>query len=43
MQTGWLQLGNTWYYLDGNGAMLTGKQIIGGNVWYFDRDGVWMG
>ncbi len=28
MITGWLQLGNTWYYMDASGAMAAGKTVI---------------
>lgn len=40
MATGWLLLGNTWYYLTpGNGAMVTGTQVIDGVEYTFFSDG----
>ena len=40
METGWLPLGITWYYLNESGAMVTGWEQIGG-VWYsFYSNGV---
>lgn len=39
MQTGWLQLGNTWYYLNSNGAMQTGWQKIGRDWYYLNASG----
>ena len=33
-RAGWLQQGNTWYYLDQNGVMKTGWVLVG-NQWYF--------
>ncbi|MDR1067956.1 MAG: hypothetical protein LBL36_01770, partial [Clostridiales Family XIII bacterium] len=33
----------SWYYLSGNGKMLTGKQKIGGKVYSFKSNGVWIG
>ena len=34
MKTGWLKLGNKWYYLSGSGAMKTGWLKLG-NTWYY--------
>ena len=34
MATGWLNLGGTWYYLNGSGAMATGWLNLGG-TWYY--------
>ena len=40
MQTGWLLLGNTWYYLESSGAMVAGRwQWINGKCYYFDNNG----
>ncbi|MDU2591735.1 MAG: hypothetical protein E7C86_03860, partial [Paeniclostridium sordellii] len=36
MKTGWLQLGDTWYYLKSNGAMAVGWELIGNDWYYFD-------
>ena len=36
MATGWLNLGNTWYYLRGDGSMATGWLNLG-NTWYYLR------
>jgi glucan-binding YG repeat protein len=33
----------SWYYLSGNGKMLTGKQTIGGKAYTFKSNGVWIG
>ncbi|WP_316250798.1 hypothetical protein [Bacillus toyonensis] len=35
-------MGGKWYYLNGEGAMLTGWQSIGGNKYYFDQSGSWI-
>ncbi|MDO4730615.1 MAG: hypothetical protein Q4B14_00575, partial [Clostridia bacterium] len=44
MQTGWLQIGNEFYYLNESGVMQTGWQFIawsGGTDWfYFDDNGI---
>ena len=39
--TGWLPLGDNWYYLDSNGAMITGwfKDYNTGKWYYFDASG----
>ena len=42
MQTGWLKLGSTWYYLSSTGAMVTGWQTIDGKSYYFTSSGVWV-
>ena len=34
MQTGWLKVGGSWYYLKSSGAMATGWQKVGG-TWYY--------
>ena len=34
METGWLQDGGTWYYLNSSGAMETGWAKVGG-TWYY--------
>jgi len=40
MVTGWLQLGNTWYYLlPSSGQMVTGWQYIGNYWYYFESNG----
>jgi len=35
----WKQVGDTWYYVDPNGAYATGLTIIGGNTYLFDDNG----
>ena len=35
----WLLLGNTWYYLDAYGVMITDWEKIGGYWYYFGSDG----
>jgi len=42
MATGWLLLGNTWYYLNEGGAMLTGWHYLGGYWYYFNASGAWV-
>ncbi|MGO5085570.1 CAP domain-containing protein, partial [Oliverpabstia intestinalis] len=39
MVTGWLKLGNTWYYLTGSGAMATGWINLGGTWYYLTASG----
>ena len=39
MQTGWLQLGSTWYWFDASGTMATGWRSIGGTYYFFDGSG----
>lgn len=34
MATGWIQVGGTWYYLTGSGAMATGWIQLGA-TWYY--------
>ena len=43
MVTGWLEQGDTWYYMDASGAMVTGSQRIGGTVYHFNASGAWLG
>ena len=37
MQTGWLLLGDKWYYLESDGHMITGWRKSGGD-WYYFKD-----
>ncbi len=39
MQTGWLKLNGTWYYLKLNGVMATGWLKVGSNWYYFNSNG----
>ena len=39
----WVGSGNTWYYVDADGKMVTGYQTIAGVVYRFDANGVWLG
>ncbi len=39
MHTGWLQIGDTWYYMGENKIMQTDWQIIGGTWYYFTSSG----
>ncbi|MBC6004085.1 hypothetical protein H8891_09725 [Paeniclostridium sp. NSJ-45] len=39
MKTGWIQLGDKWYYLRSNGAMAVGWELIEGNWYYFHNSG----
>ena len=39
MATGWINLGGTWYYLSGSGAMVTGWQQVDGSWYYCDGSG----
>ena len=39
-QTGWLTLDNVRYYLDDQGARVTGGRLIDGKWYYFSKDGV---
>ena len=34
MATGWILVGNDWYYMNPNGSMATGWVLIG-NDWYY--------
>ena len=36
MQTGWLNVGGVWYYLNESGIMQTGWQTINGVLYYLD-------
>ena len=40
MQTGWLQQGGSWYYLQRSGAMATGWTSIEGSWYYMNSSGV---
>jgi len=40
MQTGWLNLGGTWYYLQPSGAMATGWTQVSGTWYYLASSGV---
>ena len=40
MQAGWQNLGGSWYYFDGSGAMTTGWQVVGGKWYYMNESGV---
>ena len=39
-RVGWLSFGDTYYYCGSNGAIVYGKQSIGGKWYYFDANGV---
>ncbi len=39
MKTGWIQDGDSWYYLKADGTMATGMQDIDGDIYYFYSDG----
>ena len=39
MATGWVKLQDVWYYLESNGAMITGTQNIDGKQYIFDNLG----
>jgi len=39
MATGWLKLGNTWYYFHSSGAMATGSVKIGTKTYRFNASG----
>lgn len=39
MATGWLKRGDTWYYLDDSGAMVTGWKKIDGKRCYLAESG----
>jgi uncharacterized repeat protein (TIGR02543 family) len=43
MKIGWTKIDGSWRYFAGNGKMLTGKQNIGGKIYSFKGNGVWMG
>ena len=38
----WVYDGGHWYYLNANGYMVTGRQYIGGKVYYFSNSGIWL-
>ena len=40
MVTGWLPLGNDWYYLKSDGSMVTGYYKVGNKTYYFNSSGV---
>ena len=37
----WVGSGNTWYYVDAEGKMVTGDYVIDERVNHFDANGVW--
>ena len=39
MQIGWLKWNEKWYYMDKNGVMQTGFQVINGKTYYFNESG----
>jgi len=39
MQTGWVYVGNAWYYLKSNGAMAANRWI---GRYYVGADGAWV-
>ena len=42
MITGWREIGEYWYYFDGNGHMLIDVcTVIDGSYCYFDKNGGW--
>ena len=43
MHTGWLQRGNTWYYMGTDGVMVTGTVTIQGKKHNFHTSGAWLG
>ena len=39
-QTGWVQVGDTWYYMDASGAMVSNTEmVIDGKTYKFDESG----
>ncbi len=40
MATGWLQLGDSWYYLNNDGKSQKGWQTIKNKRYYFDENGI---
>jgi glucan-binding YG repeat protein len=40
MHTGWRRIGVKWYFMDENGAMVTGEREIGSISYTFDEEGV---
>ena len=44
MTTGWLKVGDSWYYLNpSDGAMATGWLQISGTWYHFSNGGQWIG
>ena len=39
MQTGWLFLDNTWYWLEPSGLMATGFKLVNGALYHFSQSG----
>ena len=42
VKTGWIKVGENWYYLNSSGAMVTGSQTIDGKVYNFASSGEWI-
>lgn len=42
MATGWLKYNSHWFYFNSKGYMLTGKQVIDGKTYAFNKDGYWI-
>ena len=40
MQTGWVKVGNNWYYLDSDGIMQTGWTYLYTQTYYLNKSGV---
>ena len=40
LRVGWLSFGSTYYYCGSDAAVVTGKQSIDGNWYYFNEDGI---
>ena len=38
--TGWLPLGNRWYYIAKDDYMVTGYYKVGNSTYYFDESGL---
>lgn len=36
-KSGWNKVGDKWYYVDSNGSLLKGRQVIGGKTYYFNE------
>ena len=36
----WINYKNDWYYIDEDGIMVTGHEVIGGKKYFFDEDGI---
>ena len=43
MVTGWAEINGSWFYMDENGAMVTGIQTIDGKRHLFHDSGAWAG